>query len=404
MLEMTRHPDESVFGKICGRLTAVFIMVVLSTVTVSGCGAKATDIVTEERDSAVDEAIAVMHEDDTENNIKDNIEDNIEEIIIEGKEEDKESGEEAMKTKYDKNGALHVNSNGKLVNHNGEVVTLHGYSTHGINLYDGYVNREFLEYMRDEWKLDIIRLAMYTEEEYGYCNSGEDNKRRLLDVIDKGVRAATELGLYVIIDWHILSDSNPLIHADEAEKFFATVSDRYASYGNIFYEICNEPNSGCSWQDIKSYSERIIPVIRANDPYAVILVGTPEWSQRLDEAVADPITSDDNLMYVLHFYADTHRDDLRNTAKRAMENKLPVFVSEFGTCAADGGGAHNAAEADRWMELLDKNDISYIMWNISNKDETSAMIQPFCEKVTGDYTDDELREPARWYREVLKRQ
>ena len=367
MLEMTRHPDESVSGKICGRLTAVFIMIVLSTVTVSGCGAKATDIVTEDRDSAVDEAIAVMHEDDTENNIKDNIE----EIIIEDKEEDKESGEEAMKTKYDKNGALHVNSNGKLVNHNGEVVTLHGYSTHGINLYDGYVNREFLEYMRDEWKLDIIRLAMYTEEEYGYCNSGEDNKRRLLDVIDKGVRAATELGLYVIIDWHILSDSNPLIHADEAEKFFETVSDRYASYGNIFYEICNEPNSGCSWQDIKSYSERIIPVIRANDPYAVILVGTP---------------------------------DLRNTAKRAMESKLPVFVSEFGTCAADGGGAHNAAEADRWMELLDNNDISYIMWNISNKDETSAMIQPFCEKVTGDYTDDELREPARWYREVLKRQ
>ncbi|MCR4755065.1 MAG: glycoside hydrolase family 5 protein [Lachnospiraceae bacterium] len=324
-------------------------------------------------------------------------------IISDNPNDNTEKGEHEgeMKTKYDKHGALHVNNNGKLVDHNGEVVALHGYSTHGINLYPGYINREFLEYLRDDWHIDIIRLAMYTAEQNGYCISGDENKAELMDVIDRGVKAATELGLYVIIDWHILSDSNPNIHADQAIDFFDKVSSKYSSYGNVFYEICNEPNSGCSWDDIRSYADRVIPVIRKNDPYSVILVGTPNWSQRVDEAVANPITSDDNLMYVLHFYADTHRDDLRNICKDALNAKLPIFVTEFGTCAADGNGGHNKEESDKWIKLLDENQISYVMWNISNKNETSAMLVPECDNVKGHYSDDDLREPAKWFREVL---
>lgn len=315
--------------------------------------------------------------------------------------EDREDSK--LKTKYDKHGALHVNNAGKLVDHNGEVVALHGYSTHGINLYDGYVNREFLEYMRDEWHIDIIRLAMYTSEENGYCGCDEAGRQHLMDVIDRGVKTATELGLYVIIDWHILSDSNPKMHEDLAADFFDKVSQKYSAYGNVFYEICNEPNVGATWADVKDYASRIIPIIRNNDKYSVILVGTPEWCQRLDEAVADPITIDDNMMYCLHFYADTHRDNLRRVCEEALKAKLPIFVSEFGTCDASGNGPHNAQEADKWIELLTANDISFVMWNISNKDETSAMIAPGCDKLNGGYSDDELRDPARWYRDVMAR-
>lgn len=308
----------------------------------------------------------------------------------------------SLKTKYDKYGALHIDNKGRLVDHNGETIMLRGYSTHDLSWYPEYVNRQFLEYMRDEWNIDIIRLAMYTAEEDGYCVGDKANKEKLIEVVDRGVKAATELGLYVIIDWHILSDSNPLIYADEAEKFFDLVSKRYASYGNVFYEICNEPNVDCTWEDIKTYADRIIPVIRKNDEYSVIIVGTPKWSQRLDEAVASPVTCDKNLMYTLHFYANTHKDELRNIAKAAFDSNLPVMVTEFGTCSADGAGEHNPEESGKWIDLLEENSIGYIMWNISNRDETSAMIQPECTNITGPYTDEELREPAIWYREVLK--
>lgn len=331
-----------------------------------------------------------------------------------------------MKTKYEKYGALHVDKNGKLVDRNGEIVTLHGYSTHGLSWYPEYVNRDFFEYMKDEWKVDIVRLAMYTDEEDGYCVGDKANKEKLLKVIDDGVRFATELGLYVIIDWHILLDYSPHMYKEEALWFWNYISDKYKAYGNVLYEICNEPNMDCDWrdvktyaenpekldelrqkptcewEDIKSYAEEVIRVIRKNDRYAVILVGTPVWSQRVDHAAANPITIDNNVMYVLHFYANTHRDELRGIFETAAKGGLPIFVTEFGTCSADGAGGHNPEQAKIWLDLLDKYDVSYILWALSNRDETCASFVPTCTKTTGGFTDDDMREPAKWYINVLK--
>ncbi len=334
--------------------------------------------------------------------------------------------EETKKTKYDIHGALHVNNKGKLVDHDGNVVTLRGLSSHSLSWYPQYINRDFFEFMKDEWKIDIVRLAMYTEEEDGYCVGDEANKEKLLEVIDRGVKYATEVGLYVIIDWHILLDYNPWMFKDEAVKFWEIVAEKYKSYGNVFYEICNEPNMDCDWRDVKSYAEHpehlkdmltkktcewsdiksfaeeIIPVIRKHDPYAVILVGTPVWSQRVDQAAADPITIDKNLMYVLHFYANTHKDELRARLQKAAEEGLPLFVTEFGTCSADGAGKHNPDEAKIWLDLLDKYEISYILWSISNRDETCATFKPTCEKTGKDFTDEDMREPALWFVNELK--
>ena len=77
-------------------------------------------------------------------------------------------------TKYEKHGALHVNNKGKLVDHNNEVVVLHGLSTHGLSWYPQYINRDFFEQMSEEWKVDVVRLAMYTAEEDGYCEGDKD--------------------------------------------------------------------------------------------------------------------------------------------------------------------------------------------------------------------------------------
>jgi len=304
-------------------------------------------------------------------------------------------------TKYEKHGALHVNAKGKLVDHIGEVVALHGFSSHGLSWYPEYINRDFIEFMRDKWDVDVIRLAMYTDELDGYCVGDEDNKKKLLEVIDRGVKAATEVGLYVIIDWHILADSNPLINLEEAKKFFDYVAEKYKAYGNVFYEICNEPNVKCDWEDIKKYAQEIIPIIRKHDEYAVILVGTPKWSQEVDKPQADPITIDNNLMYVLHFYADTHRDSLRKTFTEAAEANLPLFISEFGCCDASGDGDNNFEEAGKWLELADKYDVSYLIWSIANRDETCATFVPSCEKIT-DFEEEDLKPACKWFINVLK--
>lgn len=48
-----------------------------------------------------------------------------------------------------------------------------------------------------------------------------------------------------------------------------------------------------------------------NDPDNIIIIGSPNWSQDVDIAAADPVEGT-NLMYTLHFYAGSHGQELRD--------------------------------------------------------------------------------------------
>lgn len=296
-------------------------------------------------------------------------------------------------------GALQVVGS-QLCAADGSPVQLRGVSTHGLAWFPQYVNGDFFQELRRDWDANAVRLAMYTAESGGYCADGDQAALRQL-VID-GVDYATAADLYVIVDWHVLSDQNPLAHADEAEAFFADMSARLADRDNVIYEICNEPNGSATWGDVKSYANRIIPAIRANDPDAVVIVGTPEWSQRVDQAVADPLDAD-NVLYALHFYAATHQQDLRDRMAAVVDAGLPVFVSEFGICDASGNGAVDYQSADAWVSLMDELGVSFVCWNLSNKNETSALFRPDCAKTSG-FAEDDLSDEGRWLREVLRGQ
>lgn len=294
-------------------------------------------------------------------------------------------------------GALHVEGT-KLCGSNGEPVQLRGISTHGIAWFPDYINADCFAQLHNEWKANVIRLAMYTAESKGYCTDGD--KEYLKGLIRSGVQYATDQDMYVIIDWHILSDNNPNIHLEEAKSFFAEMSAEYAGADNVLYEICNEPNGGTEWSEIKSYAQEVIPVIRANDAHAVIIVGTPNWSQFVDQAAADPITGYENLMYTLHFYAATHKEDLRGRMAAAIDGGLPVFVTEYGICDASGNGAIDMEQANQWADLLDQYHVSYVAWNLSNKDESSAMLLSSCSKIS-DFKTEDLSESGKWLYQML---
>lgn len=295
-------------------------------------------------------------------------------------------------------GALQVIGS-KLCDSQGNPVVLRGLSTHGIAWFPDYVNNEAFRAFREEWGANIIRLAMYTAEYNGYCTGGD--KEWLKSLIRNGVEYATNNDMYVIIDWHILNDSTPHTYKSEALAFFKEMSATYANYDNVIYEICNEPCNGTSWQDIKSYAEEIIPVIRANDSDAIIIVGTPNWSQNVGDAAANPITGYDNIMYALHFYAATHTDWLRNNMTSAINAGLPIFVSEYGICDASGNGAIDEYQANEWVRVMNENGVSYCGWNISNKNETSAIFKSSCNKTSG-WTEDDLSQSGKWMYDMLR--
>ena len=304
-------------------------------------------------------------------------------------------------TYYDASaGRLHVKGT-KLVDKKGHEVQLRGVSTHGLSWYPQYVNDKCFAQLHDKWGANVVRLAMYTEEYNGYCSGDAKNRSDLKKRIKKGVRLAKKHKMYVIVDWHILSDGNPNSHKKEAKAFFREMSREFKGYNNVIYEICNEPNNGTSWKEIKSYARSVISTIRKNDKKAVIVVGTPTWSQDVDQAAIDPIKGD-NIMYALHFYAATHKTDLRNKMTAAINKGLPVFVTEYGICDASGNGAIDKREADRWIQTMDEYGVSYIAWNLSNKQESSSIIKSSCPKVSG-FKKSELSDEGRWLYHLLRK-
>lgn len=302
-------------------------------------------------------------------------------------------------TPVSQHGQLSV-KNGQLVDKSGKGYQLRGMSTHGLTWFPEFVNESAFKTLRDDWNTNVVRLAMYVDEwGNGQCYMG--NKSGSLELLEKGVDICIKLDMYVIIDWHVLNPGDPSKYTNEAKSFFEKVSKRYAKYPNVIYEICNEPNGGASWSgNIKPYAEKIIPVIRKNAPNSVIIVGTPTWSQEIDKPLSDPL-SYKNVMYAFHFYAATHAG-LRSNVENCVAQGLPVFVSEFGTCDASGGGANDFNETQKWLSYFDKQGISYCNWSICNKDETCSVLRPGTS-ANGNWSESDLTENGKWIRNWLKK-
>ncbi len=289
-------------------------------------------------------------------------------------------------TPVQKWGQLSV-SGTNIVNAKGKKVQLKGVSTHGIAWFPQYVNASCFKSFR-KMGVNTIRLALYSNPADGFST-------KLYKKVEEGVQAATGLGMYVIIDWHILNDGNPKTHQKKALKFFSRMAKKYGNQNNILYEICNEPNGNVTWdRDIRPYANKVIKKIRKYDKKNIIIVGTPTWSQDVDIAAQKPLKHK-NIVYSLHFYAATHGDFLRQKLKTAKKAGLPVLVSEFSICDASGNGKLSKSSGKKWMKLLKKYKIGYVAWNVSNKAESSSLIKSSCNK-TGNLKKSNLSKSGRW--------
>lgn len=310
--------------------------------------------------------------------------------------EDKQTAEkDTSGTPFANHGKLSVKGT-DIVDKNGKLYQLKGVSTHGLAWFPDYVNKDAFSDLAS-FGVNAMRLAMYTDESGGYCNDG--NKEQLKGLIDQGVTACDELGMYVIIDWHILHDNDPTTYQDEAKIFFDEISKKYADHENIIYEICNEPNGGTSWETVKAYAETIIPIIRNNDKDAIIIVGTPTWSQDVDIAAENPIEGETNIMYAVHFYASTHKQEIRDKVEKARDKGLAVIISECSICEASGNGTVNYDEAQAWADLIKEDNLSFFAWNLSNKDEKSSLIKSSVTKTSG-FTREDLSETGEWFMDL----
>ena len=295
-------------------------------------------------------------------------------------------------TLVQKHGLLQVNGN-RIVDKDNEPVCFAGNSFFWSNDNWGgerFYKFEVVSWLKLDWKATIVRAAMGVEDPGGYLDNNVSNKNRVITIVD----AAIDEGLYVIIDWHSHHAEN---NTNEAVSFFEEMADLYGEYDNVIYEIYNEPLD-VSWSaTIKPYADSVISAIRAIDPDNLIVVGTPEWSQRVDLAAADPITNYSNIAYTLHFYTIYHQQWLRDRASAALDDGIALFITEWGSI----GYSQVDSEANEWMTWCFENKISHCNWAVNDKEEEWSILVPGAS-TSGGWDDDDLTDAGKLAKNIIK--
>jgi endoglucanase len=272
----------------------------------------------------------------------------------------------------DIHGKLSVKGN-VLTDQKGDTLVMRGVSLGWHNWQSRFYNAETIEWLNKDWGCNLVRAAIGVEPEGGYITDPYFAAQCLDTVID----AAIKNGMYVIADWHSHG-----VRSNEAKTFFRRIAEKYGNYPNIIYEIFNEPVAQ-SWEEIKCYSVEIIKTIRAVDRDNIILVGCPHWDQDIHIVADNPLQGYENVMYTLHFYAGTHKRELRDRADYALQKGLPVFVSECAGMEADGDGVIDNISWLEWTTWMQTNSVSLVAWSIADKFETCSMIKNAAVPVTG---------------------
>ena len=151
-------------------------------------------------------------------------------------------------TAVEKHGRLHVQGN-RIVDKNGAPVQLRGMSLYWSQWIPKYYNAATIQWLRDDWKITVIRAAMAVKPN-GYEKNPAAERDKVIAVVD----AAIKLGLYVVIDYHAHTAHE---NRAQAQAFFADMARRYGNTPNVF-TIYNEPLD-VSWADVlRPYHEAVI--------------------------------------------------------------------------------------------------------------------------------------------------
>ncbi|MFJ5984917.1 cellulase family glycosylhydrolase [Lentzea sp. NPDC092896] len=303
---------------------------------------------------------------------------------------------------HDINGLLRV-CGVQLCNQYGNPIQLRGMSTHGIQWYHQCAKSQWWDALVNDWNADFIRVAMYIQED-GY----ETDPRKFTDMMHGYIEEATRRGIYVLVDWHQLSPGDPNYNLSRAKTFFTEIANRHKDKTNIIYDIANEPN-GTSWAKVKSYAEQMIPVIRNIDPDSLIVSGTNGWSTFGHSDGEDPSVvlnnkvNATNFMYSFHFYANSHKQAYIDVLNR-VSSAVPVFVTEFGTQTASGGGSNDFTTSQKYIDLMAQKKISWANWNYSDDGLSGAVFKTGTCSGTNFSGTGVLKEAGVWVRERVRTQ
>lgn len=195
-----------------------------------------------------------------------------------------------------------------------------------------------------------------------------DPELYLAEHLRPAVDAAAQRGLYVIIDWHEISDVEPV--RDRTTQFWSTVAPVFANYSNVLYELFNEAmnQDDPSWQRWKEQAQPWVDLIREHAPSTIVLIGGPFWSQQIGGAAMDPFEGE-NLAYVGHIYPIIDPNTWSDTGVMAQVAAVrPLMITEWGF--RDDGGyvwdGDKTSFGDPLKAFVESHGLSWTAWCADN--------------------------------------
>lgn len=262
----------------------------------------------------------------------------------------------------------------KFVDPDGKTVLLRGLSIADPDKVDGqgHWNKAHFEHVQ-ETGAKIVRLPVHPVAWRSRTPQG------YIELLDQAVEWCTELGMYVIIDWHSIGNlskelfQNPMYDTTQREtyEFWRAIARRYNGHNTVaFYELFNEPTTyrgqlgTVSWHEWKKLNENMIALIRAYDPDTVILVAGLDWAYDLTPLLEEPIAAT-GIGYVTHPYAHKRSQPWEPKWEENFgfaANRYPIVATEFGF----GGRRESAEEGTQYgrriVDYLEGKGISWVAW------------------------------------------
>lgn len=283
-----------------------------------------------------------------------------------------------------------------ITNSEGIKVVLKGISSYGIQDCGDFFTPEVVKTLAEDWGCDVLRIAITGDQNSdGYVKEPE----KYFDTVCKICDMCVAQGIYVIVDWNILYSEEYDENQELAVDFFSRLSVIYSDSYNIIYEINNDPvkpdeelESGEEWDEyIKPFAVSVIDAIRANDPNNIIIVGTPKKSLDVNAATESPLEYS-NIAYGCRFFSGPHTDEQRDKISEALEDEVCVFVTQWGLTNEYGVGGIHMTESLKWVDFLDKNQISWCNYAIgsTSSDDTNAL------DLDNDRYTDEQKNSGHW--------
>jgi aryl-phospho-beta-D-glucosidase BglC (GH1 family) len=274
----------------------------------------------------------------------------------------------------------------KFVDTNGNTVLFRGLDISDPDKLEmqGHWNREHFVKIQ-EMGAKLVRIPVHP------IAWRERTPAEYIKLLDQAVGWCTELGMYVIIDWHTIGNletevfQNPMYDTTRKEtyNFWRTMARHFAGHNTVaFFELFNEPATlrdqagPVAWADWKKTVETEITMIRARNPQVIPLVAGFDWAYDLTPLRLSPIAAE-GIGYTVHPYANKRPQPWEGKWEEDFgfaADKYPVIATEFGGFArppstnqppADdfaGQGNRSATYGPQIIKYLEGRGISWTIW------------------------------------------